>query len=130
MPRLTNRMQLRRELATLSDRARQCAPLVGSLVLASCLFLPPHWPSLAAGIGLGAAAFALAVLSWQVYHPWLSWAIWILPTSAGFAAIVGHYATAGEASAFNVLFQATWAGIAVFLLLASKLRRRLLQWVA
>ena len=121
---------LRRDLAVLSERAGQCAPFLACLVLVSCVFMPPHWPSLVAAIGLGVAAFALAVVSWQVYHPWLSWAIWILPASAGFAAIVGYYAASGEATAFNVLFQATWAGIATFLLLAAKLRRQLLQWVA
>jgi hypothetical protein len=121
---------LRRDLAVLSDRAGQCAPFLASLVLVSCVFMPPHWPSLVAAIGLGVAAFALAVVSWHVYHPWLTWTIWILPASAGFAAIVGYYAASGEATAFNVLFQATWAGIATFLLLAAKLRRQLLQWVA
>ena len=122
--------QLRTELATLSERAGSCALPLAYLVLTSCLFVPPHWPSLATAIGLGVAAFALAVISWQVYHPWLSWTIWIVPTSAGFAAVVGYYAASGEATAFNVLFQATWAGIAVFLLLASRLRRKLMQWIA
>lgn len=122
--------QLQTEVATLAERAGACAPPLAYLVLASCLFVSPHWPSLLAAIGLGVAAFALAVVSWQVYHFWWSWAIWIVPTSAGFAAIVGYYAASGEATAFNVLFQATWAGVAVFLLLTSRLRRQLKQWVA
>ena len=122
--------QLQAELATLAERAGSCALPLAAVVLVSCLFVPPHLPSLLAALGLALAAFALAAMSWQVYHPWLSWALWILPTSAGFASIVCYYAASGEATAFNVLFQATWAGIATFLWLVSQLRRQLLQWIA
>ena len=99
------------------------------IVLASFLYLPPHWPSLIAGIMLGMAAFLLAVLSWKHYHPWLSWMIWVVPTAAGFAAMIGHYGASGETSVFHLLFQASWAAVAVFLLLAVVLRRKLMQWV-
>ena len=120
---------IRNEFAELSSRARWGGPLVSLVVVASFFYLPPHWPSLTLGVGLGVAAFLLAVVSWRYHHPWLSWALWIIPTAAGFAAIVGHYGASGEASFLHLFFQAGWAGLAAFLLLAVVLRRKLLQWI-
>jgi hypothetical protein len=120
---------VRKEISGLLSRARWGAPLFSLVVAASFLYLPPHWPSLFAGIGLGVGAFLLAILSWKHYHPWFSWAIWVIPTAAGFAAIMGHYGASGEASVLHLFFQAAWAGLAVFLLLAFLLRRKLMQWI-
>ena len=120
---------VRNEVSGLLSRARWGAPLFSLVVVASFFYLPPHWPSLIAGIALGVGAFLLAILSWKHYHPWLSWAIWVVPTAAGFAAIIGHYGATGEASPLQLFLQAGWAGLAAFLLLAFLLRRKLMQWI-
>jgi hypothetical protein len=119
---------LRKELEELVGHARYFTAMAVVVVAASCISVPVHWPSLLGGMLLGLVGFVCAVVSWRLYHPWLSWLIWVVPLSVGFGSLIGRYGVSGQASTGNLLGQALWGGIVVFFGLLWLLRRRVLRW--
>ena len=118
---------LRKELEELTGHAGFLAATALIVVVLSCVLLPVHWPSLAGGMLLGLIGFICAVVSWRWYHPWVSWVIWVVPISAGFGVLFGHYGLSGQASVGNLFGQTLWGGIAVFFGLLWLLRRTVLR---